>query len=131
MRLCLPTVVALLALVSPAAAGGFGDTDAAPRCTGTTELMAVVYNQRKPDASLAMIAGGESPRMVRIGSRVEDRLVVAILPQALWLGPAGSPCWIPFGPTGMQKVQPPPGVKPERKKNKNYKMKDPGYKMKK
>lgn len=127
-------IIAAAGMFVPAVASagqGFGDTRAAPKCEGAPEVIAVVYNDKRPERSFAMIAGDGGGRMVRIGSRVTGKLVVAILPQAVWLGPERSPCWIPLGYEGPQTVEPPPSNKPKkRKKNKNYKMKDPNYKMK-
>jgi hypothetical protein len=100
---------------------GMGDTTSAPRCKFDKKIgvMALVYNAREPKRSFAMIATGPGEsRMVRVGSHVAGRPVVAVLPSALWLGPADNLCWMPLDHEGKQKVRKVKRRRSERKKRK-------------
>jgi hypothetical protein len=80
------------------------DADGAPpRCPADEKLdvMALVYNDENPDRSLAMVAlGRDDPRLISVGSYVAGRIVVAIQPHTLWLGPGHAPCWMPLSHEG-------------------------------
>ena len=118
MRTTRPTrvQVCLAALVLCASAGtssvsraipGVGDTSEADRCQVELDLMAVVYNDHDDRRSFAMVVAGKSTRMVRVGSYVAQRRVVAIVPRALWLTKGSGLCWLPLAHEGSQRVAPP------------------------
>lgn len=97
---------------------GQGDTTAADRCEVAVHLMAVVYDHRDPARSIAMVVNGGPPaRVVRVGSRVAGLPVLAVLPEALWLGTREDPCWIPLDHQGSQRTAAPKSkAKPKPKK---------------
>jgi len=114
--LLVPCLAASPALASP----GLGDTSAAPRCDVKAELMAVVYNDAQPERSFAMLVSGKRGDgwMVSTHSYVAGRPVMAVLPEALWLGPADSLCWMPLAHAGHQRVEKAKRSKPKHKKSK-------------
>jgi hypothetical protein len=111
---------AFLALAAPArAVDGRGDTSRADQCEITVDLMAVVYDHRAPERSIAMVVHGKNPgRVVRVGSRVAGLPVLAVLPEALWLGTPEAPCWIPLDHQGRQRAAPRSKPKPRSKPRK-------------
>jgi hypothetical protein len=121
----LPAASLAFALASaagaPAHASGLtGDTSAAPRCEVGVELLGVVYNDRAPEDSFAMVSyGARGTRMVYVGSRIAGKRVGAILPMAIWLGPTDAPCWLPLSHDAPRaKV---PARKPPKKRKKKRK----------
>jgi hypothetical protein len=69
--------------------------------------MAVVHNERQPTRSFAMVVRtGKEGRMIRRGSYVEGRRVLAVLPNSLVLGPPEAPCVLRLQHAGTQKVAP-------------------------
>jgi len=103
-----------------------GDVSRAPRCEidERLDVMALVYNDTRPEKSYAMIAAGRGGgRMIGVGSYVDGRPVLAILPGALWLGPEEDMCWMPLSHQGSQRVDSPrargkPKPKPKKPKSK-------------
>lgn len=78
-----------------------------PHCTLSAQLMAVVYNERQPTRSFAMVVrSGKEGRMIRRGSYVEGRRVLAVLPRALLLGPPEAPCVLRLQHAGTQTATP-------------------------
>lgn len=117
-----------LALALPApvdASPGLGDTSAAPRCEVDAELMAVVYNEDDPDRSFAMLIGGKRTDgwMVSTTSYVAGRPVMAVLPEALWLGPVDSLCWMPLAHEGHQRVRAPKKRRHKKKRKRKRRRK--------
>lgn len=80
-----------------AAVTDFGKTSRAkgqsrpPACEADVELVALVYAENDPDRSMALV-GAKRSRLVRIGSWIGDRQVIAMGPRSLVLGPVDDPC---------------------------------------
>lgn len=101
----LAALAGLFVVPATDAQSGLGDIGAAPRCEVEVDLMAVVYNDRTPERSFAMVAEARGlGRMVGVGSLVAGKPILAILPRAVWLGPERSMCWIPLDHEGKQRV---------------------------
>jgi hypothetical protein len=105
--LALFGLLALLGLLSvPALAEAGVPAQPSPprRCDIPVELMAVVYNHRKPSRSFAMVVKGRDPaRMVGVGSRVSGLRVLSVEPQLLWLqADPDALCWLPLAHDGAQ-----------------------------
>jgi hypothetical protein len=108
LSLGLAALAVSLDPLAAAAQPGMGETSEARKCKVDEELdvMALVYNDREPDASFAMVAVGKGPgRMVGVGSFIAGKPIIAVLPRALWLGPAEDPCWLPLSHEGKQRVK--------------------------
>ena len=102
--------VGLLVSLGPVPAGARpaqGEDGAPPRCPADEKLdvMALVYNAEAPERSLAMVAlGRNKPRLVSVGSYIAGRVIVAIRPRRLWLGPDHDPCWMPLSHEGDPRI---------------------------
>ncbi|MBW2508278.1 MAG: hypothetical protein JRE81_06585 [Deltaproteobacteria bacterium] len=62
-----------------------------PACEGELELIAIVYVADDPARSMALV-GIKGSSLVRIGSWVGERRVLALGPRSLVLGPAEDAC---------------------------------------
>lgn len=81
-----------LSAISESARATTDETQARPPiCEADVELVAVVYAENDRASSFAMV-GAKGPRIVRIGSWVEDRQVIGMGPRSLVLGPVEEPC---------------------------------------
>lgn len=88
-----------------------------PRCSTKVQLMGVVHNDRRPARSFAMvIRPGQQSRMVKRGSRVDGRKVLAIGARAILLGPDATPCVLVLQHEGNQKVRAAPKKKKKKRK---------------
>lgn len=121
MAACALALIASLPAVA-SALDGRGDTSAADQCEVQVDLMAVVYDHREPRRSIAMVVHGRNNgRVVRVGSRVAGLPVLAVLPEALWLGTQEAPCWIPLDHEGKQRVR--KGARSKKRSKKRSKRK--------
>ncbi len=117
LALCVSGLICVLPASDAAGFAGRGNTEDASRCEVEAELVAVVYNPRKPERSFALVAQGRNPaRLVGVGSWVEGMRVVAIRPKALWLDAENDACWLPMAREPLPHATPQPKRKRERAK---------------
>ena len=110
----------------PARAEEFQPPFTSGRCQVAVELMAVVYNYKRPERSFAMVVSGRDPgRVVGVGSTVVGLVVLAVTPRRLWLNADPAPCFLPLSHQDDRKVEPPkrPAKKKKRKRRKRRRRK--------
>jgi hypothetical protein len=84
-----------------------------PACELDVELVALVYAPEDPAQSMALV-GAKRGRLVRIGSWVGDRQVIAMAPRSVVLGPVEDPCLMRL--TDRSPSKPPPRSKRRRRR---------------
>ena len=84
-----------------------------PACKLDVELVALVYAPENPAKSMALV-GAKRGRLVRIGSWVGDRQVIAMAPRSVVLGPVEDPCLMRL--TDRSPSKPPPRSKRRRRR---------------